>query len=384
MTCKFSSLTKVFRSVGGRVLVLLLCLCLSLYSSLPVNAAAVTTYSRRFMMDSSWTNFDSGQGWRLLAASYSRVGTTIYFQTPTTPPATEFVNGNNFTVSLTALTRSQYTSTGNPRPVELSCPVLGSRFNTTECTTETSEQVYGNYHFMIWQFNINGTIGTVADSDILDVVMDIKNFSENDADLWFIPPVAAFGEGSFSAIRNLVAATQSLQQLTSNIANALTNTNNYLSAIQSVLNTINTKMDSASVAGVISQQQITNNKLDALQSSVESQTEQQQDQYEAEKQEESEREEQGNDDADELAGTFSFSLINPFALFADVFTDGSACVNIPYLSRLVGSTDTTLCPWFPGWVRSMLTPVISIVSGFFLFSYVWRWINSDSERTVDF
>lgn len=116
---------------------------------------------------------------------------------------------------------------------------------------------------------------------------------------------------------------------------------------------------------------------------LEQQTQQQQDQYVAEKQEESDREEQGQDDADEMAGIFNFSI--PFILqplFAG-FTDANSCVQIPTLASWLHTEQTEFCPFFPANIRTVLTPILQISGSLLLFGFLVSWLKGDSSQEIE-
>lgn len=139
-----------------------------------------------------------------------------------------------------------------------------------------------------------------------------------------------------------------------------------------------------------------NAKLDAIEKSsqaqleqsqkqteaLEKQNQQQQEQYDQEKQEESDRENQGKEDADKVAGTFNFSLMNPFDGIFGLFKSGE-CVSIPIIAGMVGSDNTTYCSWFPSSVRSILTPAFGIASVMVLFGFVSKWLGGSETIRFD-
>lgn len=109
---------------------------------------------------------------------------------------------------------------------------------------------------------------------------------------------------------------------------------------------------------------------------INNQAQQEQDRYDKDKQEESDRENQGKDDADSAKGMFSFSFLNPFVGIFELFNP-SGCVQIPTIAGMVGSDDTTYCPWFPASVINILTPVLGMASMMLLFGFVVGWLNGN-------
>ena len=78
----------------------------------------------------------------------------------------------------------------------------------------------------------------------------------------------------------------------------------------------------------------------------------------------------------------SFSLPNPFTAFFGLFVNGCS-VNIPTLSSWLGSVDTV----YPSWwcttsklqnIRNALTAVFSFLSVCLTFSFVFKWLRTNS------
>lgn len=80
-----------------------------------------------------------------------------------------------------------------------------------------------------------------------------------------------------------------------------------------------------------------------------------------------------------LMGMFNFNLFNPFISIFGLFTSGEDCVNVPIFASMIHSDNPQVCPWFPGWVRNITTPVMSIVSTMLLFGFMLRWVRSSSS-----
>lgn len=123
-------------------------------------------------------------------------------------------------------------------------------------------------------------------------------------------------------------------------------------------------------------QQITSSQQQTT-DAVKNQTEQQQQQYEQDKQEEADRENQGKDDASEAGGIFNFNLINPFTPLFLLFNSGDSCVSIPTLASWLHTEQTSVCPFFPSSVRTIVTPVLGISSMMLLFGFAMRWLGGN-------
>ena len=92
----------------------------------------------------------------------------------------------------------------------------------------------------------------------------------------------------------------------------------------------------------------------------------------------------GQDSMDDLSSDMSasFSLPNPFTAFFGLFVNGCS-VNIPTLSSWLGSVDTV----YPSWwcttsklqnIRNALTAVFSFLSVCLTFSFVFKWLRTNS------
>lgn len=127
-------------------------------------------------------------------------------------------------------------------------------------------------------------------------------------------------------------------------------------------------------SAIINQTEELKNSQQQTTDAVNNQTEQQKNQYEQDKQEEADREQAGKDDAGIAGGIFNFSVLNPFAPLLHLFNPGNACVSIPVLSSWLHTEQTSVCPFFPSGVRSIVTPVLGISSMMLLFGFVMRWL----------
>lgn len=258
-------LRKLIHHFIGFLLVVALFLFIFLFPqllfSLKANAASILTYNSSITWSGLTKSYESGTVTYTVGQSANLTNTQIRYTAPNSPSSAEFINGNSFTVSIPIMTNSPYSTAVTSRPIDISCPILDSRFNTTDCQVSVVEQVMSERHYLLWNFVITGTINVTNDSNVLIAYTNIKNLSSADATIWFLPPQAAFGEGSFQVLRNILGNSQQMNLYLSGISTAFTNNNNYLSAIQALQQQILEKMDSANVSGVISQQQRTNQLL---------------------------------------------------------------------------------------------------------------------------
>lgn len=254
---------------------LLLSLCSSFLLSTPTSAASVFNYDRWYAISN--TNFNSGTlsfpqntitgtGAVTIPANASLGGsnwkkTNITFIAPNTPPSTEFKNGNSFTTTFSLVTNNPYLGqAGTSRAVDITCPILDTRFNTTDCQIDSIETSFDERHYIVWNFVITGSISTTTDADRIVAQLDIVNYSDSPVTLWVLPARSAYGEGSFTVIRNILGNVQQMNSYLGGISTALTNSNNYLSTIQALVNQILAKMDASSVAGVVSELQEMNDR----------------------------------------------------------------------------------------------------------------------------
>lgn len=383
----FSSLKKrlPFRRKIFYSFIVCLGMCLGL---LPQNASAASVFNYDRWYSISNTNFNSGTlsfpqntitgtGAVTIPANASLGGsnwkkTNITFIAPNTPPSTEFKNGNSFTTTFSLVTNNPYLGqAGTSRAVDITCPILDTRFNTTDCQIDSIETSFDERHYIVWNFVITGSISTTTDADRIVAQLDIVNYSDSPVTLWVLPARSAYGEGSFTVIRNILGNVQQMNSYLGGISTALTNSNNYLSTIQSLVNQILTKMDNANVSGVITQQQITNQKLDSLQQSIEEQSEQQENQYEQEKEEESEREAQIQSDADDSQISAQVTG-NPFtALFSS-----NECVTLTTISGWFNASPAIqVCSPYPANIRPILLFVTSALMVGLLIRLYYKRLN---------
>ncbi len=111
---------------------------------------------------------------------------------------------------------------------------------------------------------------------------------------------------------------------------------------------------------------------------INNQTQQEKDQYDQEKQEEQDRENQGNEDADQMAGLFDFTFVNPFYFLAAGFTPGNTCVSIPTIAGMLNTDQTTFCPFFSQETRNIVTPVLTMFTMIILFGFLVSWLGGNA------
>ncbi|MBF1035167.1 MAG: hypothetical protein HXL12_00515 [Candidatus Nanosynbacter sp.] len=117
------------------------------------------------------------------------------------------------------------------------------------------------------------------------------------------------------------------------------------------------------------------NQNNQLNNSINNQTEQQNQQFQQNKQEEKDREDKGKNDSKKLGSIFSFTVMNPFSPIFDLFA-GGGCRPIPTIGKMLNKPNASYCPWFPGNIRSILTPVLGISAMMLIFGFVIRWLNN--------
>lgn len=365
------SLKKALFSAGGRVLVLLLCLCSALSFCLPVSAAtdwkscegAITAYGNgwlpnQFQLTANrfYTNYSTstsqGSLWRI---HYSGCDWTNQYSTH-----------QHFTASFSVFVTF-------PANATLATDVWSSGVNARDnqnywsveqdIVTQVSYQ-QGNDSYVVFTHNITGS---VQPGRTMSMDFQGQLFSSSSGQI---------SQLLFAVSELRVGFSEDIDQ---NILRQLQNQSSDISAMRTLVEQIK---NNSSVAGVITQQQATNQKLDTvntnlqnLQQATEEQTQQQEEQYEQEKQEEAEREEAGQDAAEQGANIFTFTLMNPFAGIFNLFS-GSGCVAIPTIGGMMNKPDATYCPWFSQSIRNILTPVIGLSSSMLLFGFIIRWLST--------
>ena len=354
---------KDFKSVFLLVWLVLLSLVLSLSHSLPASA---DTLSNIKPLGIGSNGIDHSNLPISSVSAYSGgVGFQVYGYGNNTSPKDIYLGLQNLTTipanSLVYVTMS----------------VTGSNINDAPlCFT-------GGWNHEVIDCDINGDNGNYTVSGLFYIAnsrtsIALYNYVRND-NLYYASSAPYVSITGYQATINQSLTADdvaNIKQRLSNINDDVYNSRLKLDDIIASLNTNSSQLSTINQS-VIAQGQ-------ATQQAIEDQTEQQQDQYEAEKAEESQRETQAEGDADNMSGLFSFSLFNPFSNLLALFTDGSSCVSIPNFARLVGSSEIQFCPWFPSWVRNMLTPVIALVSSFFLFRYIWKWLGDDASGLVEY
>ena len=178
-----------------------------------------------------------------------------------------------------------------------------------------------------------------------------------------------FNQGSTSKFQveswNIYAPTSTIDY-SGSLSNINSNIQGLISGVGSVQDSVNSAADQA--------HQDSQAEIDA----INEQTQQQQDQYEQEKEEENQREDEMDGQASQAESMFSFTFLNPFIGIFELFND-SGCVSIPTIAGMVGSDETTYCPWFDSSVRNVLTPVFGFSSMILLFGFVIYWLRGGSS-----
>lgn len=79
-----------------------------------------------------------------------------------------------------------------------------------------------------------------------------------------------------------------------------------------------------------------------------------------------------------------FSVGNPFLNWFALFRDDT-CVAIPTIRSWLGINETQVCsPWNGTPVRSIATPIFSILSGMILFGFIVRWLKgNDFDGSIE-
>ena len=82
--------------------------------------------------------------------------------------------------------------------------------------------------------------------------------------------------------------------------------------------------------------------------------------------------------------TSGFNISNPFLNWLGLFTD-DVCVSIPTMKSWLHSTESNICsPWKNTPVRSVLTPIFSLLGTMLVCGFVFRWLRSNNtEGTIE-
>lgn len=133
---------------------------------------------------------------------------------------------------------------------------------------------------------------------------------------------------------------------------------------------------------IINNQNFGNQQLMGINDNLIKQQKAQEEQKRKEEEQQNNREKDGKKQADKLGSLFSFTAFNPFSGLFGLFT-GGGCKPIPTIGKMLNKPDATYCPWFPGNVRSILTPVLGISSMMLIFGFFVRWLSgSDLDGTI--
>lgn len=366
----FSSLKKRFPSRRKIFYSFIVCLGMCLgFLSQNASAASVYSFNGTVQWDGQTKTFSSGQTSFVVAAGLSRVNTTATWRGATF--SSDWAGWNNILVTGSFLVNMNYTASPTTRPVEISCPVLDTRFVTQDCQLDVVESTYANSHYYLYNFVIQGVVNSTANASQLALSFNLKNFSDTDANLWFMPLEVTLGPDEFARLVQIKTNTDSIITYLSAIDNRSGVTQGLMRDIQSSMADLLTAIQNSSTAGVVAQQQITNQKLDSLQQSIEEQSEQEQNQYEQEKEEESEREAQIQSDADDSQISAQVTG-NPFtALFSS-----NECVTLTTISGWFNASPAIqVCSPYPANIRPILLFVTSALMVGLLIRLYYKRLN---------
>lgn len=366
---KKQSLKKALFSAGGRVFLLLLCLCSALSFCSPVNAYTFSSAKKIPILGVQFT----APAIRANQLIYNGSNSSVQFDTVTTGvqswtyTSLFFQLNFNQTIpanSLVSVSMSVSHSNPNDAPVCFSgdfgqqlvfCDISGDNQNYTITGLFFFTSAYSNLKLYSYTSNANITLGTPAIS---------------------VGPVVA------STVNEEGLSSAELQGLITQIDYVVQNTDVTRNGVRQQLNDIDSDIDglSTQLGYIVDNTDVTRNgvrqQLDDIIDAINAQMEQQEEQYEQEKQEEADREEQGQEDSETAQGLFSFSVFNPFGGIFGLFSDG--CVSIPTIGGMLNKPDATYCPWFSGNIRSILTPVLGLSASMLLFGFVVRWLSGNS------
>lgn len=393
------NLTRVLHSVGGRVFAFVLCACLLLLSSLPVNALDVSLDNARVVNTSgsraffSWVTNDYGnlsaynQSYVNLPTSHRsgfyldarlKNSSNNYFYLESNTIFVYYITTNNM------VWRSGGSSDSTTRNV--GCKEVGNagNYTTWECyainyDSNDSGLIYisNQWERAVSGYEMEFTFGSwtqykSTDTDYTSILNSINSNTSATA----------------SNLNSLSSLVDALKTQTNNnfnrqhddIVGFQTQTNNNFNREHDDITALSDRMNrnfNMLDDSVVAQGQ-------ATQQSIDNQTQQQEEQYDNEKQEESDREEQGNADSSQLAGIFNFTAFNPFSGLFGLFTSAGGCINIPIVGGMLNKSDATYCPWFPSTIRNILTPVIGLSAMMIIFGFFISWLNGgDSNGTIE-
>lgn len=237
---------------------LLLSLCSSFLLSTPTSAASLYSMASSVYFDGRSTAFNAGQASYDLPAAFSRVNTSAYFFGGNM--TTDWAGWNNVVVSTTVLFRSVYSSSSIPRPVEMSCPVLDSRFVTQSCDVDTVESTYGDAHYTVYNFVIKGVVNSTSNPNQIGLNFNLKNFSENLAVMWFTPVEISIGPDEFSRLVTFSQRLNSIETYLSAIDTRSGVTQGLMYQIKDSIDNLLTAIQNSSTAGVVNELQEMNDR----------------------------------------------------------------------------------------------------------------------------
>lgn len=230
---------KVWHTARLLCLVLLLSLCSSFWLFLPASATGNAIYG-------SWLNYKGTQ--RSFANGYVQVplqglNNNVYDGTYTVwgSSSNQPVGNKNedFVATASVIVETTY-SQNNRTVVEISCPVVAWRLNSSSCDSSVVEQVFGDKHYAVYSFIMTGQFTDDVSPTQFQTVMNVVNNSNDWAYLYFTPLQVSFGQGELyrlgtinGHLDNIETILQSLNiqdysTLLQNIRNGVTTMSNYL------------------------------------------------------------------------------------------------------------------------------------------------------------
>lgn len=84
-----------------------------------------------------------------------------------------------------------------------------------------------------------------------------------------------------------------------------------------------------------------------------------------------------------LINLFGFNFINPFAPIFNLFSNQSACAQIPTIAGMIHSNESQVCPWFNSTTRNIVTPVLGLASVMLVFGFTVRWLGARSGNLFE-
>lgn len=298
--------------------------------------------------DGRSTAFNAGQASYDLPAAFSRVNTSAYFFGGNM--TTDWAGWNNVVVSTTVLFRSVYSSSSIPRPVEMSCPVLDSRFVTQSCDVDTVESTYGDAHYTVYNFVIKGVVNSTSNPNQIGLNFNLKNFSENLAVMWFTPVEISIGPDEFSRLVTFSQRLNSIETYLSAIDTRSGVTQGLMYQIKDSIDNLLTAIQNSSTAGVVNELQEMNDRDeqdrgDAQQVVDDSQT--------------------SAESASEQVGTATASLTQTIGAFAATFSTPASNCHIPVNNigpdGVLDLGDIDLCH-IPDDMHSLISTILNLIA----------------------